>query len=75
MFRWLSGSSRRQPTEEERWAARREIQEQVDLAREIQAEWEGMIKKWEANDYKDFDLGYQAKIQRVLHGVCCSMLF
>ena len=43
----LSGSSHRQSTEEERWAARKEIQEQVDLAREIQAEWEATIKKWE----------------------------
>jgi hypothetical protein len=75
MFRWLSGSSHRQPTEEERWAARREIQEQVDLAREIQAEWEATIKKWEANDYKDFDPGYQAEMQQVMHGVRCSLLF
>jgi hypothetical protein len=75
MFRWLSGSSHRQLTEEERWAAHREIQEQVDLAREIQAEWEATIKKWEANDYKDFDPGYQAEMQWVMHGVRCSLLF
>jgi len=46
--------------------ARREIQEQVDLARKTQTEWEAMIKKWEANDYKDFDWGCQAKMNEVI---------
>jgi hypothetical protein len=46
--------------------AHSEIQEQVDLARKTQAEWEAMIKKWEANDYKDFDLGYKAKMKEVI---------
>jgi len=66
MFCWLSGSSHRQPIEEEQWVAHSEIQEQVDLARKTQAEWEAMIKKWEANDYKDFDLGYKAKMKEVI---------
>jgi hypothetical protein len=33
-----------------------------------------MIKKWEANDYKDFDPGYQAKMKEVMHGVRFFML-
>jgi hypothetical protein len=75
MFRWFTGSSHRQLTEEEQWVARREIQEQVDLARKTQTEWEAMIKKWEANDYKDFDWGCQAKMNEVICSVCFFMLF
>ena len=68
MLRWL-GSSDPQPTEEEAVAARRMITEYVAIANETEAEWVAMTKKWEANDYKDFDPYYQNEMQARMRDV------
>lgn len=73
MFRWLWPSYDRQRTQEEQWMARREVKEQLAIAANIEAEWEAMTRKWEANDYRyeDCDLDYQTKMRGRMRDVSC----
>jgi hypothetical protein len=71
MFRWLWPSSNQQPTQEEQWMARREVKEQLAIAGKTRKEWDAMMRKWEANDYKDFNPDYQFTMQTRMRDVRC----
>jgi hypothetical protein len=73
MFRWLWPSYDRQRTQEEQWVGRRKVKEQLAIAANIEAEWEAMTRKWEANDcrYEDCDLDYQTKMRGIMRDVSC----
>ena len=43
--------------------AHREVKEQLAIATMTQEEWDTMIRKWEANDYEDFNPDYQFTMQ------------
>jgi len=44
------------------------IKEHLAFAAKTEAEWEDMTRKWEANDYKDFNPDYQTRMQYKMRG-------
>ena len=51
--------------------ARKEVKEQLAIAAKTREEWDAMVRKWEANDYKDFNRHYQFKMQTRMQDVRC----
>jgi len=52
------------------------VKEQLAIAANTEAEWEAMMRKWEANDYRyeDCDLDYQTKMRGRMQDVSCLIL-
>jgi hypothetical protein len=49
----------------------------IGYAANIEAEWEAMTRKWEANDfrYEDCDLDYQTKMRGIMRDVSCLISY